>query len=145
MKHLLILLFFFSLAAAPELCSATIDQQPDTTYLLRGRVLGSDTREPLSNASITVQQANVASVTNQDGYFSIRVPASSRNLLLIIHYLGYENKEIPVASLINNPDNNITLKPSPIELNELLVVSGDGSKLMREALQRIENYDPTQT
>lgn len=142
MKHLLILVVFLCLAALPDLCSANIEQQADSTYLLRGRVFGSDTREPLSNASITVQQANVASVTNQDGYFSIRVPASSLNLQLIIHYLGYENKEIPVTSLIDNPNNNINLKPAPIELSEILVVSGDGSKLIQEALQRIPvNYD----
>ncbi len=141
MKHLLILFFFFSLAALPELCSANMEQQADSTYLLRGRVYGNDTREPLPNANITVQQANVSSITNQDGYFSIRVPASSRNMQLIIHYLGYENKEIPVLTLIDNPNNHISLTPSPIELSELLVVSGDGTKLVREALQRIpENY-----
>lgn len=141
MKHLLILFFFFSLAALPELYSANMEQQADSTYLLRGRVFGSDTQEPLPNANITVQQANMSSITNKDGYFSIRVPASSRNMQLIIHYLGYENKEIPVVSLIDNPNNHITLTPSPIELSELLVVSGDGTNLIREALQRIpENY-----
>ncbi len=141
MKHLLILLLFFGLSAVPGLCSEKAVQQADTTYVLRGRVFGGDTNQPLVNASITVQQVNVSSVTNQDGYFSIRVPASTRNSQLIIHHLGYENKEIPVITLIDSPNNHIILNPSPIQLNEVLVVSGDGANLVREALQRIpENY-----
>lgn len=114
--------------------------------MLRGRVLGGDNNQPLVNASITVQQANVSSVTNQDGYFSIRVPVFTRNSNLVIRHLGYENKEIPVITLIDNPNNHIVLAPSPIQLDEVQVVSGDGSSLVKEALDRIlQNYpeDPT--
>lgn len=115
--------------------------EPDSTYILRGRVLGADTNEPLVNASVSAQLVNISSVTNQDGYFSIRVPASTRNSKLLIRYLGYENLEIPVATLIDNANNHITLKPSPIELSEVVVVSGNGAELIREALQRIpQNY-----
>jgi hypothetical protein len=109
-------------------------------------VLGGDNNQPLVNASITVQQANVSSVTNQEGYFSIRVPVSTRNSSLVIRHLGYENKEIPVVTLIDNPNNHIVLAPSPIQLGEIEVISGDGSSLVKEALDRIlQNYpeDPT--
>lgn len=141
MKHLLTLFLIFILSVLQVLHATNTGQQADSTFMLRGRVLGSDTKEPLPNASITVQKANVSSVTNQDGYFSIRVPASTRNMQLIIHYLGYENKEIPVVTLIGNPNDHIMLAPSPIELSEVLIVSGDGTNLVREALQRIpENY-----
>jgi len=141
MKHLLILLFFFGLAAVPGLCSENAVQQADTSYVLRGRVLGGDTNKPLVNASITVQQVNVSSVTNQDGYFSLRVPASTINSQLIIHHLGYENKKIPLITLINSPNNHIIMDPSPIELSEVEVIGGDGTNLVREALRRIpENY-----
>ncbi len=115
--------------------------QPDSTYLLKGRVLGGDTNEPLVNASISVQQVNVSSVTNQDGYFSIRVPASTRNSQLLVRHLGYENREIPIVTLVNSPNNHITLKPSPIELSEVVVISGEGKELIQEALRRIPlNY-----
>lgn len=141
MKHLLILLFFFGLSVSTGLCSDNTGQQADSTFVLRGRVLGSDSNQPLVNASITVRQVNVSSVTNQDGYFSIRVPSSTQNSQLVIHYLGYENKEIPIITLIDAPNDHITLTPSPIQLNEVLVVSGDGTNLVREALQRIpDNY-----
>lgn len=140
MNNLFRLLLFFCLLPVSNLFSGNI-MQPDTTYLLRGRVLGADTNAPLVNASVSVQQVNVSSVTNQDGYFSIRVPASTRHSQLLIRYLGYENLQIPVVTLIDNPNNHITLNPSPIELSEIVVVSGDGTELVREALQRIpQNY-----
>ncbi|HHV03101.1 MAG: carboxypeptidase-like regulatory domain-containing protein [Proteiniphilum sp.] len=140
MKHLLQLLLLFCFLPALNLFSGNIEQS-DSTLVLRGRVLGGDTNQPLPNASITVQQVKVSSVTNQDGYFSIRVPESTLNKQLIIHYLGYENKEIPIVTLINNPNNHITLIPAPIQLSELLVVSGEGKSLIKDALQRIpQNY-----
>ena len=64
MKHLLIFLFFSALSAVTLLYSENTAQQADSAYVLRGRVLGGDTDQPLVNASITVQQVNVSSVTN---------------------------------------------------------------------------------
>ncbi|WP_352421775.1 carboxypeptidase-like regulatory domain-containing protein [Proteiniphilum sp.] len=140
MNNLFRLFLFLCLLSTSSLFSGNT-AQPDSTYLLRGRVLGGDSNEPLSNASVSVQQVNVSSVTNQDGYFSIRIPASTKNSQLLIRYLGYENREIPIITLIDNPNNHITLKPSPIELSEVVVVSGEGKELIKEALQRIpQNY-----
>lgn len=141
MKNFSVILLLFCLSSGLSLYSGNTEQQQNPTLVIRGRVLGGDTNEPLVNASISVQQENVSSVSNQDGYFSIRVPASAANSKLVIRHLGYENMEIPINTLIDNPNNHITLQASPIELSELLVVSGDGANLVREALQRIpENY-----
>lgn len=146
MKHLPVILLWLCILPFTHLQAIESIQQRDSIQVLRGRVLGGDTNQPLVNASITVQRANVSSITNQEGYFSIRVPASTRNSNLLIRHLGYENKEIPVVTLIDNPNNHIVLAPSPIQLGEIEVVSGDGSSLVKEALDRIlQNYpeDPT--
>lgn len=141
MKNLITFFLILSLFPFTALNSANIVQQQDATYVLRGRVLGGDTNQPLVNASVSVQSVNVSTVTNQDGYFSIRVPAESRNSTLIIRHLGYSNMEIPVVTLIDSPNNHITLVPSPIQLSELQVISGDGTHLLQDALRRIpENY-----
>ena len=141
MKNLSVILLLFCLSSGLSLFSGNIEQQQNPTLVIRGRVLGGDTNQPLVNASITVQHENVSSVTNQDGYFSIRIPASAVNSKLVIRHLGYENKEIPINTLNDIPNNHIVLQVSSIELGEVLVVSGDGANLVREALQRIpENY-----
>lgn len=147
MKHVpVLILLLFCIVPLTRANTLEADQQRDSTFVLRGRVLGGDTNQPLVNASITVQRANVSSITNQDGYFSIRVPASTRNSQIIIRHLGYENREIPVITLIESPNNHIALVPSPIQLSEIQVVSGDGTGLVQEALRQIpRNYpeDPT--
>ncbi len=134
------LIFFISL---PSLSLAETAQQADSILVLRGRVVGSDMNQPLVNASIMVEEINVSSVTNQDGYFSIRVPSSSSNAQLEIRHLGYQNKLVPVKSLINISNSHVVMTPSPIQLGEVLVVSGDGRNLVRDALQRIPQNYPT--
>lgn len=141
MKNLITFFLILSLFPFTALNSANIVEQQDATYVLRGRVLGGDTNQPLVNASVSVQSVNVSTVTNQDGYFSIRVPAISRNSVLIIRHLGYSNREIPVVTLIESPNNHIVLIPAPIQLGEVQVVSGEGRHLLQDALQKIpENY-----
>lgn len=142
MKNLTLIILLFCFIPVLPATSQSSGQQTAPPFLLKGRVLGGDTNQPLVNASIAMQHVNVSSVSNQDGYFSIRVPATAKNSKLIIRHLGYQNMEIPVITLIDNPNNHIILTPSPIELSELLVVSGDGTELVKEALQRIPgNYE----
>src|SRR5690554_118351 len=141
MKNLITFFLILCLLPTLDIYSGNIGQQQDSTFVLRGRVLGSDTNQPLVNASVSVQNVNVSTVTNQDGYFSIRVPAISRNSVLIIRHLGYSNREIPVVTLIESPNNHIILIPAPIQLGEVQVVSGEGRHLLQDALQKIpENY-----
>ncbi|MDR1742988.1 MAG: carboxypeptidase-like regulatory domain-containing protein [Dysgonamonadaceae bacterium] len=122
--------------------NADVFAQPgDSVYTVQGRILGGDTREPLANASITVKNLNVASVANREGYFTLRVPVSARNAQLLIRHIGYENKAIPVATLLDKSNFVIVMNPLSIKLADVEVVSGDGSELMKKALQRIPaNY-----
>lgn len=141
MKNLTIILLYLCILSAMNLYSANINQQPESSYILRGRVLGSDTNQPLVNASVSAEDVNISTITNQDGYFTLRVPASTLNSNLTIRYLGYSNLKIPIITLIDNPNNHITLVPSPIQLSEIQVVSGDGSHLVQQALRQIpDNY-----
>lgn len=139
-----ITLFLTLCLLSTNLLSNNTHQQQDPTILLKGRVLGGDNNQPLINASIATDLMNVSTVTNQEGYFSIRVPTSSRDSKLIIRHIGYFNREVPITTLIDSPNNHIALNPSPIELGEIQVVSGDGSQLVKDALYKIsQNYPST--
>ena len=142
MKTFSLTLLLLLCTMVATLNAAELQQKNDSAYyLLRGRVLGEDTREPLVYASVSVRNSNVSTVTNQDGYFSIKVPVSAKNSQLIIRHLGYRNKVIPVITLIDRPNNYIMMQPYSILLEEVEVVSGDGGPLVREALLRIpDNY-----
>ena len=142
-SYLLIFILLFLPLRAP-LLNAKNNIAEQNILALKGRVLTEDTRQPLNNASISVEDLNISSVSNQDGFFSLRVPESASRSKLIIRFLGYENKIMSVESLIDNPDVEILMTPSPISLGPLEVVSGDGSVLIKEALRLIpQNYSST--
>lgn len=118
--------------------------QQEESIRLHGRILASDTQKPLANASLTLHESNIASVTNQDGYFSILIPSSAERSHLIVRFLGYENLEVAVATLKDKNDNKIFLTPAAFKLGELQVVSGDGTHYVRSALRKIYANYPSQ-
>ncbi|HBX47081.1 carboxypeptidase-like regulatory domain-containing protein [Limibacterium fermenti] len=141
MKSLVIILLFLCSLSIRQVYPENVEQQQDSTFVLRGRVFDIDTRQPLMNASIMVEHSSISSVTNQEGYFTLRVPESAKNTRILIRHLGYHNKTVPLITLINRPDTQIGMSLSTVSLQELLVVSGDGTELVREALRRIpRNY-----
>ena len=139
-NYLLIFLLLFLPFPAP-LLNANNNIAEQSTLTIKARVVAEDSRQPLNNASIAVEDLNISTVSNQDGFFSLRVPGSARKSTLIIRFLGYDNKELSVELLTNNPDMEILMTPSPIALGPLEVVSGDGSALIRDALRLVpQNY-----
>lgn len=139
-QHFLIIAFFLLLYHIPSVAIAQeVDNSP---ILIEGRVVADDSRKPLEYASVTIENTNIATVTNQDGYFSLKLPASARNYNLKVQYLGYNNYSVPVIILIDKDNNVLRLKSSSIQLSELQVVSGDGTDLVKEALRSIsQNYE----
>ena len=117
-------------------------QATQSTIQIKGRVIADDSRTPLEYASITINNTNISTVTNQDGFFSLRIPASARNYKLKVQHLGYNNITLPVITLIDKDDNVIRMTSGSIRLDEIEVLSGDGTDLVKEALRLVgENYD----
>ena len=140
MKNYLILLqLLLSLAVAPLLQASQpdIEQRPLT---LRGQIIAGDTQQPLINATITAESFNISSVTNQEGKFVLRLPIAAQEAEVTVRHLGYENRTLAVSTLLQS-SQEIILQPSTITLGTLEVVKGDGTQLVRDALQRIPyNY-----
>ena len=134
-----VILFCLLLYYAPE-SFGQIDTEG--TLPIRGRVIDNDSGSPLEYASITINNTNISTVTNQDGFFSLRIPNSARNYQLKIQHLGYNNFTIPLITLIDKEDNVLRMTTGSIRLSEIEVVSGDGTQLVREALSLItKNYE----
>lgn len=126
--------FYFSSIYGQEALEATIP--------IKGRVIADDTGKPLEYATININNTNFSTVSNQEGYFSLRVPLSARNSHLKIQYLGYVNLNVPITTLIDNEDNILRMKTGSIQLGQIEVVSGDGTRLVKEALSLVsKNYE----
>ncbi|MCU7547913.1 TonB-dependent receptor [Chitinophagaceae bacterium LB-8] len=72
--------------------------------------------QPVGGATITVKGTTLAALTDDNGNFSISVPAGRE--ALIVSYVGYETREIPLGA-----ENNLSLslKPTTTSLNEVVV------------------------
>lgn len=117
-------------------------QTIENTIHIKGRVVADDSGAALEYASVTISNTNISTVTNQDGYFSLRIPSSARNYNIKVQYLGYNNYTVPVITLIENENNVLRLLAGSIRLDEIEVLSGDGTQLMQEALRSLsKNYD----
>ena len=130
MKKLLFTLFLF-------LCFCFVNLYSQDLYLIQGRILAEDTRDPLITASISVEGTRLSSVTNRDGFFTIRVPKSEINGHIVFKHLGFENKTVPINILIAKPTNQILMRLASTTLKEIEVIGGDGTLLVKEALSRI--------
>ena len=116
------------------------DQQ---TYLeIRGKVVDAETGSPLVFASVAVKETNVATVTNIDGEFLIKILELEKSKNLEITFLGFKNKVIPLIELrINGYKNVISMDPAPIPIKEIIVKPLNPEEIVRKAIGLIgKNY-----
>ena len=114
-------------------------QNPISEY--RGKVVDVKQKKPLALAAIGVLNSNISTVTNTDGEFSLKVPSELDDGSIVVSFLGYENKTIPLADL-NKEGNEIALKVSFTQLSGVNVNAPKSAEaLVREVLLRKgENY-----
>lgn len=122
--------------------TSVAQERAENTVSIKGRVIDDDSGKPLEYASININNTNISTVSNKEGFFTLRIPISARNYQLKVQYLGYINLTTPVITLIDKEDNILRMKAGSIHLSEIEVVSGDGTRLVREALSLInKNYE----
>jgi hypothetical protein len=131
----------YALPASPK------SNQPDTlTYIqYKGTVTDQETRTPLSFASLTLSGTNIATVTNTDGEFALKVPKNMSEGKVTVSYLGYKNKIVNLSEF--KPEKTrIELELLVIALNEIRVFPKDPELLIRAVMnKRAENYFSDQT
>jgi len=93
---------------------------------ITGKVTDSKDGSPLIGASISAKGSTAGAITDINGAFKLSVPASTTTL--IVSYIGYVSKEIPVTSDVVN----VSLEPNNNALNEVLVV-GYGTVRKKDA------------
>lgn len=81
-----------------------------------GRVIDSDTKQPLVGVTIVIQGSSKGTTTGTDGKYTISAP---KNATLSFSFIGYETAAVPVngKTLVN-----VTMKPSATDLDEVVVI-----------------------
>lgn len=147
MAATLILLF---LGVTPSVSAAflyqDLQEQESSFNQYQGRIIDSETNNPLVFATLSIENTNISTVSNTEGYFSLKVPKDMSEGQVSVSFLGYETRTIPLTQLKENK-NEIALVVSFTELSEVsLAVPKDAKALVKETLlRRGDNYfdDPT--
>jgi len=116
------------------------DQQK--TLTIKGKIVDSETGTPLVFASVAVKESNVATVTNVDGEFLIKIPETESSRNLEVTFLGYKNKVVPLTDLREDGYKNvISMVSAPIPIKEIIVKPVDPEAIVRNAISKIgKNY-----
>ncbi len=116
------------------------DQQGIIT--IRGKVVDADNGLPLIFASVTVKESNIATVTNIDGEFLIKIPDGEDYRNLEITFLGYRNKVVPLTDMRGDGNKNvITMNLAPIPIKEIVVRPLNPEEIVRKAIGQFgKNY-----
>jgi len=133
----------FSIIIVTYTCcyTATTYAQEQSQFIeIKGTVSDAQSKEPLVFADIIILKTNIASITNTEGEFLLKVPLEYSQATVKIQFLGYADKNISISELQNNSD--IKLNPSFTELDEVKITRPKNAEaLVKLMLQKIDdNY-----
>jgi len=111
--------------------------------IIKGKVIDAQSRAPLVFASVSVKESNVGIITNIDGEFTLKVGELSTSKTIVVSFVGYKNKTIPLSELKENGSKNIiALEAAPIPIKEIIVKPLDPVSIVEKAISNIpKNYE----
>lgn len=119
MKNFLLTILLFSFSSLTgTVAFAGIIKAPEMLpeENIQGTVRDSATGAPLQGVSIQVKNSTTGTTTNAEGRFSL---SASGDAVLVVSYLGYETKEIPVNG---QSSMTISLAAATTGLDQLVVI-----------------------
>ena len=102
----------------------------------KGEVEDASSGKSLVFAALNVEGSNISTITNTEGNFLIKVPREMGDRNLLVSFLGYRTRSIPLSTL-QAENNKITLTVSVTELSEINInAPKDAQALIREVMAK---------
>ncbi|MET1054965.1 MAG: carboxypeptidase-like regulatory domain-containing protein [Pedobacter sp.] len=108
---------FYLLVAALCLLVSTIATAQNRT--ISGRVADGKNKETLIGVSVKIKGSTQGTSTDSKGNFSLSIPASNTNVVLIVNYVGYVSREITLGT---QTTLNVELTSNETALTEVVVI-----------------------
>ena len=127
-------------------CMVTLSVAKNTAdapfVTISGTVKDKDSKKNIGNVSISLDASHIATVSNNDGTFSLTIPMTSANGKIKAEQLGYFSRTISLSDLpANGKDITILMTSSAKMLKEVVVRGGKPDEIVAEALKKIPvNY-----
>jgi len=129
LKQLLYLGFFTLICFVVQPASAQ-------NKVITGRITDNKDKSALIGVSIIVKGSNTGTNTDASGSFRINAPASATTL--VVSYIGYTSKEVPIPA---SNVINVSLVSTTNALNEVVVV-GYGTQRIKDATGSVASLNP---
>jgi len=110
--------FLFSLAVSIFQFNYSIGQ-----ITINGKVFNHQTQEAIPYANIGILDTEIGTLSNEDGSFSIKMPAKYENRNLLFSSIGYEKKSISINSINTSSPLQVSLTELILELDEVIILS----------------------
>jgi len=108
--------------------------------VISGRICDNQSKAAIPFATIGIAEEHLGTVTNNDGFFTLKIPASLIGTSLVVSHLGYTSQYIPVR-LISEQQVDLYLDRRVISIQEVIIRYIDPNLIMEKALeQRRMNY-----
>jgi hypothetical protein len=109
-----------------------------------GVVIDAQSDKTLPFATIEALGSNIATVTNIDGEFTIKIARNADVSQLKIAYIGYQNKILELDHFTDKQSLTVHLEPSAIQLKQVTIRPKDAMELIEDVLENIRtNYSET--
>ncbi len=130
------------------LCISTFSYAKDAAQtsdsailIIKGKVIEKSTSTPLMFATIGLKNTNLATVSNSEGHFMLKLPPMADNDVLIVSYVGHQNYEILVRDIKKHNNLEIALEAVSLKLDEINVFPDKPQIIINNILKnREKNY-----
>ncbi len=113
-----------------------ISSQSESNYNeYKGIVVDSETNQKLISASISLNNTNISTVTNDEGEFLIKAPKDITNGKITISHLGYKDKVVKLSEF-EGKELKIKLNLSVTELSEINIDPRDPEALIQAVMKK---------
>lgn len=130
------------LTPAALLLTIICQGQDAEVAVLTGKILSATTGEAIPFATISYSANGINTVSNEEGNFIFKIPASGKGDSLYLSHIGYATLAIPV----NRADTGlriIRLREQAVQLPDVTVKPIDPMDLLHKAFDRIPDNYPT--
>jgi len=128
---------------SPGINISQLKADPEKKIYISGEVVDNATGDPLPFATIAIKNKPRGTVTNINGLFALNITGEELQDTLVISYLGYLNRAIPVSQTVGN-DFTFKLFRDYIPIPEIIIRTQVPSDIIKRTISEIPaNYGTT--
>ncbi len=123
--------------APPESRIQAGERLKDTTrnIVIKGHIYDRDNKAAIPYATAVIVEENIGTVTNSDGFFMLKIPATLAGTSLVVSHLGYMSQSVPV-NLLNGQQLDFYLDRRVISIQEVIIRYIDPNVLIEKAMDQ---------